>query len=53
MNWNETAYISALISGLKGHVKDEMARMERPETLAEVAELAVKMDNRYFERQLE
>ncbi|KAI2894482.1 hypothetical protein CBS11852_4976 [Aspergillus niger] len=53
MNWNETAYISALISGLKVHVKDEMTRMERPETLAEVAELAVKMDNRYFERQLE
>jgi hypothetical protein len=33
VDWNEKAYISAAIGGLKDHVRDELARMERLEWL--------------------
>jgi hypothetical protein len=49
MNWNEKAYVSAAISGLKDHVRDELACMERPEWLDKLVEIAVKIDNRYYE----
>jgi hypothetical protein len=28
VDWNEKAYVSAAIGGLKDHVRDELARME-------------------------
>jgi hypothetical protein len=53
VDWNEKAYISAAIGGLKDHVWDKLARMERPERLDQLAEIAVKIDNRYYERKME
>jgi hypothetical protein len=53
VDWNEKAYVSAAIGGLKDHVRDELARMERPERLDQLAEIAVKIDNRYYERKME
>ncbi|GMF82080.1 unnamed protein product [Aspergillus oryzae] len=53
MDWNEKVYVSTFISGLKGHVKDEFARIDRPATLNEAIDFAVKVDNRYHERLME
>ena len=39
--------------GLKDGVKDEIARSEAPDNLQELIEMAVKIDNRNFERALE
>jgi hypothetical protein len=38
---------------LKDHVRDELARMERLEWLDQLAEIAVKIDNRYYEQKME
>jgi hypothetical protein len=38
---------------LKDNVKDEIARQDRPTKLKEMYELAIKIDGRIYERQLE
>jgi hypothetical protein len=53
VDWNEKAYVSAAIGGLKDHVWDELAHMERPERLNQLTEIAVKIDNRYYEQKME
>jgi enolase len=53
VDWNEKAYVSAAIGGLKDHVQDKLARMERLEQLNQLAEIAVKIDNRYHEQKME
>jgi hypothetical protein len=53
VDWNEKAYVSTAIGGLKDHVRDELAHMERPEQLNQLAEIAVKIDNRYYKRKME
>ncbi|KAK9329769.1 hypothetical protein V1520DRAFT_355645 [Lipomyces starkeyi] len=40
-------------AGLKDHVKDEISRMGKPGTLAEMRDMAIRTDGRYIERQLE
>ncbi|KAF4221871.1 hypothetical protein CNMCM6457_001567 [Aspergillus fumigatiaffinis] len=45
VDWNEKAYISTAISGLKDHVRDELARMEQLERLNQLAEIAVTDDS--------
>ena len=52
-DWDEAALKAQFYRGLKDAVKDELSRMERPETLAKLIEIAVKIDNRNYERTLE
>lgn len=53
LDWPDRTYIPPFISGLKSNIKDELARIDRPETLDKVIEVAVKIDNRLRERQYE
>jgi hypothetical protein len=39
--------------GLKDIIKDEMARSDRPENLEDTIKIAVRIDNRIYERALE
>jgi hypothetical protein len=39
--------------GLKDHVKDEIARLDVPESLNDLIVMAIKIDNRYYERAIE
>jgi hypothetical protein len=53
VDWNEKAYVSTAIGGLKDHVWDKLARIEQPERLDQLVEIAVKINNRYYERKME
>ena len=53
IDWDENALIAQYYQGLKESLKDELARQERPSKLAEFVELAVRLDNRLYERKLE
>jgi hypothetical protein len=53
IDWDENALIAQYYQGLKESLKDELARQERPSKLAEFIELAVRLDNRLYERKLE
>ena len=52
-DWNDDALKAQYYRGLKDSVKDEIARSERPDSLHDMIELAIKIDNRAYERQLE
>lgn len=51
--WGPETLMARFYAGLKEEVKDELVKKERPSTLAEYVELAVKIDNRQYERKLE
>jgi reverse transcriptase-like protein/uncharacterized protein DUF4939/aspartyl protease len=51
--WDEAALQARYYQGLKDKVKDEIARSEKPDDLQEMIQLAVKIDNRLYERTLE
>ena len=51
--WNDEALKEQYYRGLKDAVKDDIAREERPEALEDLIELAIKIDNRNYERALE
>jgi len=53
VEWNDEALASQFYKGLKDVVKDEIARYDRPTGLKEMYDLAVKIDGRMYERQLE
>jgi hypothetical protein len=53
VDWNKKVYVSAAIRGLKDHVRDKLACMEWLEQLNQLTEIAVKIDNRYYERKIE
>lgn len=52
LNWDEETYISFLEDGFKEDVKDELARMERPNTLKKLIDVAVRIDNRMYDRKM-
>jgi hypothetical protein len=53
IEWNDEALASQFYRGLKDNVKDEIARQDRPTKLKEMYELAITIDGRIYERQLE
>jgi len=53
ISWNEEAFADQFYEGLKGAVKDDMARTGRPSTLLELQNLATRLDARHYERFLE
>lgn len=52
-DWNDEALRAQYYIGLKDQVKDEIARSDRPGNLPDLIEMAVKIDNRIYERKLE
>jgi hypothetical protein len=50
IDWDDAPLKTAYYNGLKENIKDEMAHNDRPETLKDMVELAVRIDNRIFER---
>ncbi|KFY05968.1 hypothetical protein V491_08927 [Pseudogymnoascus sp. VKM F-3775] len=52
-NWNDESLCFQYYEGLKDYVKDEISRSDRPDDLKEMIELAQKIDNRHYERQME
>jgi hypothetical protein len=53
VDWGEKALIAQYYRGLKDTVKDEMARSDRPDDLEDTIKIAVRIDNRIYERALE
>ena len=53
MIWNGDALLAAYYRGLKGRIKDEVARTERPTDLEPMIELANQIDERWMEREAE
>lgn len=51
--WDAAAQIAKFYQGLKDPIKDEVSRTERPTTFKAMVELATRIDNRQYERQLE
>ena len=52
-DWNDEAKTNEFYTGLKDHVKDDIARGVRPEELHDMIKQATIIDNRHHERQLE
>jgi hypothetical protein len=53
VNWDQAAFAAVFYKGLKDTVKDELARLDRPDDLMPLVELAIRIDNRLWERRLE
>ena len=53
VDWNDAALKKTFYHALSEDVKDELARVDRPDTLAELYDLAIRIDNRLFERRSE
>jgi hypothetical protein len=51
--WNDDALRAQYYRGLKDSVKDELVKDEKPDTMADMIEMATKIDNRLYERALE
>ena len=51
--WNDPAKCHHFYNGLKSSVKDELAKVKRPSSLADLIELAISIDNRLFDRSRE
>ena len=53
IDWNESALCCHFYRGLKDRIKDELAKISRPDTLKELIELSIRLDNRIQERFIE
>ena len=53
LNWGDAALRSQFYEGLKSRVKDQLANVDKPDTLESMKNLAIRIDNRLFERDQE
>jgi hypothetical protein len=53
LQWEDYALIPYYDHGLKPHIKDELARIDRPDTMEKLIDVAVRIDNRLYDRQME
>jgi transposase InsO family protein len=53
LQWEDYALIPYYDHGLKSHIKDELARIDRPDTMEKLIDVAVRIDNRLYDRQME
>jgi hypothetical protein len=53
VRWGQAALRRQFYIGLKDGVKDEIARSDKPNDLRDLIEMAIKIDNRMYERSLE
>jgi hypothetical protein len=51
VEWNDAALYEAFYNSLAERIKDHMLSIERPATLDELKRQALRIDNRYWERQ--
>jgi hypothetical protein len=51
VEWNDSALYEAFYNSLAERIKDHMLSIERPATLDELKRQALRIDNRYWERQ--
>lgn len=51
--WNDHALLAQFHNGLKEEVKDDVSKAEKPHERSELIELAIRIDNRQYERRLE
>lgn len=51
--WNPIALFDAFLNGLNDNLKDQLAPLDLPKTLDELIALAIKIDRRLTERELE
>lgn len=53
VKWDQTSLINAYYQSLKSDIKDELVMKDRPKTLVEFIEMAVKIDDRLYARRKE
>jgi Retrotransposon gag protein/Zinc knuckle len=53
LDWDDAALIVWFYRGLREDVKDDLSREDRPDTLAQFTALAIRTDNRLYERRQE
>ena len=53
VEWNNSALRHRFYSRLKDIIKDELRKLDRPEYLAKLMEIAIRIDNRIHEHRLE
>ena len=53
LDWDDSAKASKFYHGLKDSIKDELARIGRPNNWDELTQAAIRIDNRLFERAIE
>ena len=53
IEWNDSALRYQFYSRLKDIIKDELCKLDRPESLAKLMEIAIRIDNRIHELRLE
>jgi hypothetical protein len=53
LDWGDEALSAQFYRGLKPTVKDELARIDKPSTFVDMKKLALRIDNRLFERDRE
>lgn len=51
--WNDVALCSQYYHGLKDVIKDELAKVDRPESLEDLINLTIRLDNRLHERRMQ
>lgn len=53
LGWEDGPLMSQFYEGLKDEVKDELAKQDRPDDFAKYVAMAVRIDNRLYERKQE
>ena len=53
VKWNDEAKAAQFYRGLKDGIKDELSRIGKPSSLKELEDVAIRIDTRLFERQVE
>ncbi|SAL96232.1 hypothetical protein, partial, partial [Absidia glauca] len=53
LDWNDSALRSIFYNGLDDIIKDELCRMETPDTLLDLVNLTIRIDNRFHDRRME
>lgn len=53
LDWPDEPLMTQFYAGLKEEVKDELAKQDRPDEFADFVKMAVRIDNRLYERRLE
>ncbi|KAJ0100660.1 Retrotransposon-derived protein PEG10 [Diaporthe amygdali] len=53
VDYTDTTKIFMFYNGLKDEVKDELSKLDRPDDFIQYVELAIRIDNRIYERKLE
>jgi len=53
LTWNDSGLRAQFYRNLKDEVKDEIARGDKPDSFADLRTLAIRLDNRLYERRLD